>query len=173
MKIVKKMPVAMDWNLFKEAITNGQLSVGDEIELDDGTVWRVLDTMDDGVLIWQHTGSDEPVRFNENGSNVYEGSDIQKYLQGDFRKIVPAELLEMMDGDFFLLSMEEIKKYLPTEAERVATDKNGDTVTWWTRSAYRGYAYVAWLVTAAGYASGNGACNASRARPACKILKSK
>ena len=173
MRIVKKMPIAMGWSLFKEAITNGQLSAGDELELDDGSKWRVLDVMDDGVLIWQHTGSDKPVCFNENGSNVYEGSDIQRYLQGDFRMSVPAELLEMVDGDFFLLSIEEIEKYIPTEAERVATDKNGDTVAWWTRSAYRGIAAIAWYVYAAGYANTNTACHAHRARPACKILKSK
>ena len=54
---------------------------GDEITT-GGCMWRVLDVQEDRVLIWKHTGVEDHV-FNDNSSNVYEGSGIQKYLQAE------------------------------------------------------------------------------------------
>ena len=71
--------------------------------------------------------------FNENWSNVYEGSDIQKYLQTDFKETMPEELREF---DYFLLSLDDIQKYLPREIDRICCDSKGETDWWWTFTPY-------------------------------------
>lgn len=150
MKIVKKMPIATDWDLLKEAIRNGQLSTGDEIELDDGSRWRVLDVQARRVLIWKYSGNGVCHIFNENTSNTYEGSDIQKYLKGDFKKTAPQELVEMADDDFFLLSKEELERYMPRTVDRITTNEYGVTMWWWTRSESRDRAGGVWVTEPGG-----------------------
>ena len=119
----------------KDLISGGLMKPGDEITT-GGCMWRVLDVQEDRVLIWKHTGVEDHV-FNDNNSNVYEGSDIQKYLQAEFRETVPEELLSMVDDKgFFLLTLEQIRKYLPKEIDRIAEDADGYTTWWWTSTPY-------------------------------------
>jgi len=113
---------------------------GDEITT-GGCMWRVLDVQEDRVLIWKHTGVEGHV-FNDNNSNVYEGSDIQKYLQAEFRETVPEELLSLVDDKgFFLLTLEQIRKYLPKGIDRIAEDADGYTTWWWTSTPGVGGGY--------------------------------
>ena len=115
----------------KDLIRGGLMKPGDEITT-GGCMWRVLDVQKDRALIWKHTGVEDHV-FNDNNSNVYEGSDIQKYLQAEFRETVPEELLSLVDDKgFFLLTLEQIRKYLPKEIDRIAEDADGYTTWWWT-----------------------------------------
>ena len=110
---------------------------GDEITT-GGCRWKVLDVQDGRVLIWKFTGVEDHV-FNNSGSNVYEGSDIQKFLQAGFREDLPEELLELVSEEgFFLLTIEQIRKYLPNEIDRIAADPDGDTTWWWTASPHVG-----------------------------------
>lgn len=170
MKIIKKTELQIDWNQIKGLIKDRAFTPGDEIEI-DGCLWRVLDVEDNGILIWKHTGIEEFSVFNRNGSNEYEGSDLQKFLQGEYKDKLPAEMQELMaEGGPFALSMEEIGKYLPTEGERIAVDNYGDTISYWTRSAYRGSGGSAWNVYSAGFANYSIAAFASRCAPACKLL---
>ena len=153
---------------------------GDEITT-GGCMWRVLDVQEDRVLIWKHTGVEDHV-FNDNNSNVYEGSDIQKYLQAEFRETVPEELLSLVDDKgFFLLTLEQIRKYLPKEIDRVtsivhdfskeidriAEDADGYTTWWWTSTPYvGGGGYVRYIFTS-GYVSFNNAYISTGVAPAC------
>lgn len=170
MKVIKRAALETNWNEIKGMIQAGAFTPGDEIEI-DGCLWRVLDVEDNGILIWKHTGIEEFSVFNRNGSNEYEGSDLQKFLQGEYKDKLPTEMQELMaEGGPFALSMEEIGEYLPTEGERIAVDNDGDTISYWTRSANRGYGHGAWYVYSAGYAYGGTATTAIRCAPACKLL---
>lgn len=143
------------------------IATGDELMI-DGSLWRVLRIKDGKALIWKHTGLDQESVFNENNSNVYEGSDLEKAMKA---LPVPEELNGLItEGGFFALSIEEIKELLPTENDRVAIDKEGNTVWWWTRSALRSYGYYACYVSPSGYVYGSGAAYPSLAlAPACEI----
>ena len=150
----------------KDLISGGLMKPGDEIT-SGGCMWRVLDVQEDRVLIWKHTGVEDHV-FNDNNSNVYEGSDIQKYLQAGFRETVPEELLSLVDDKgFFLLTLEQIRKYLPKEIDRIAEDADGYTTWWWTSTPYVGYGgYVRYIFTS-GYVSFNNAYISTGVAPAC------
>lgn len=170
MKIIKKTELQTDWTGIKGLIKDRAFTPGDEIEI-NGCLWRVLDVEDNGILIWKHTGIEEFSVFNRNGSNEYEGSDLQKFLQGEYKDKLPTEMQELMaEGSPFALSMEEIGEYLPTEGERIAVDNDGDTIYYWTRSATRGSGYYAWYVYSTGHAYVSNAAHANRCAPACKLL---
>ena len=143
------------------------IATGDELMI-DGSLWRVLRIKDGKALIWKHTGLDQESVFNENNSNVYEGSDLEKAMKA---LPVPEELNGLItEGGFFALSIEEIKELLPTENDRVAIDKEGNTVWWWTRSAGRSSGYHAWHVSPSGGVYSNSAATYSfTLAPACEI----
>ena len=139
---------------------------GDEITT-GGCMWRVLDVQEDRVLIWKHTGVEDHV-FNDNNSNVYEGSDIQKYLQAEFRKTVPEELLSLVDDKgFFLLTLEQIRKYLPKEIDRIAEDADGYTTWWWTSTPSVGGGNLVRYISTSGYVNNSLANSSHGVAPAC------
>lgn len=143
------------------------IATGDELMI-DGSLWRVLRIKDGKALIWKHTGLDQESVFNENNSNVYEGSDLEKAMKA---LPVPEELNGLItEGGFFALSIEEIKELLPTENDRVAIDKEGNTVWWWTRSAFRSGGGNAWRVSPSGSVYYYSAAHYSfTLAPACEI----
>lgn len=151
----------------KEMLRANILYPGDELKI-DGALWRILKAGEKKALIWKHTGLDTETVFNWNGSNEYEGSDLQKVMQ---KMEIPGELKDLITKDgFFALSKEEIEELLPTEYDRIATDGDGNTVWWWTRSASRGYGHNAWYVFPSGYVGSSGAAYYSfTAAPACEI----
>lgn len=133
----------------KDLIRGGLMKPGDEITT-GGCMWRVLDVQEDRVLIWKHTGVEDHV-FNDNNSNNYKGSDIQKYLQAEFRETVPEELLSLVDDKgFFLLTLEQIRKYLPKEIDRIAEDADGYTTWWWTSTPTVGDGHYVRVITTSG-----------------------
>ena len=114
-------------------VEQNQLMVGDRIIIADAE-WRVLDIQDGKALIWKSTKIEDHV-FNENGSNVYEGSDIQRYLQEDFPETMPVDIIDdVTEEGFFLLTVEQIRKYMPNELDRIATDEDDRTTWYWTAS---------------------------------------
>ena len=143
------------------------IATGDELMI-DGALWRALRIKDGKALIWKHTGLDQETVFNENNSNVYEGSDLQNAMKA---LPIPEELRDLITEEgFFALSIEEIRELLPTENDRIAIDKEGNTVWWWTRSANRGYGCYVWNVTPSGLVSNFGAAHYSfTLAPACEI----
>lgn len=151
------------------AAKNGVVSVGDRIRIEE-CEWKILEITPDSALLWKCAGPGDNMPINKNGSNEYEGSDMQKYLREEFPLTVPEELREVVTEEgFFLLSLEEIKKYMPRPADRVFVNEDGETDWWWTRSAYRGYAYNTWYVNAGGYVNSYYASYAYRCAPACRI----
>ena len=139
---------------------------GDEITT-GGCMWRVLDVQEDRVLIWKHTGVEDHV-FNDNNSNVYEGSDIQKYLQAEFRETVPEELLSLVDDKgFFLLTLEQIRKYLPKEINCIAEDADGYTTWWWTSTPTVGSGGSVRFINTSGGVLNLTAINSGGVAPAC------
>ena len=147
----------------------GVVSVGDRILIGD-CEWKVLEVTDKTMMIWKCEGPAAELPINKSGSNEYEGSDMQKYLREEFPQTVPEELREAVtDEGFFLLSKEEVEKYMPREIDRIYADEDGDTRWWWTRSAYRGLASFTWSVYAGGNVSNNYAYYALRCVPACRI----
>lgn len=144
------------------------LMVGDKIQIAD-SLWKVLDIQDDKALIWKCTNITDHV-FNKNGSNKYEGSDIQRYLQVDFPETMTVEILEDVTKEgFFLLTEEQIRKYMPQELDRIATDEDGCTTWYWTASPSVGLGYSVRIVNPDGYILSNLATNSLGVAPACWI----
>ena len=154
---------------FLNAAKNGVVSVGDRILIGD-CEWKVLEVTDKTMMIWKCEGPAEELPINKSGSNVYEGSDMQKYLREEFPQTVQEELREVVTEEgFFLLSLEEIKKYMPRPADRVFVNEDGETDWWWTRSANRGSAHSTWSVSTGGTVHSYLAYYALRCAPACII----
>lgn len=144
------------------------------------------------ITIQAHTLFEERAFNNtDKGSetNIWETSDIRAYLNSEeyaarFADLIPYLQKVYKDNadrnpteeTFFLLSLDEYKEdktpypfYKGGEINRVKADENGETDWHWTRSASRGNAYNAWLVSAGGYAYSNNARDAIRFAPACVI----
>ena len=109
------------------------------------------------MTLWARNLLFESMPFSASGSNKWEDSDIRHFLNNKefVERFEPSfrKLLSMVYKDngedpetfdvFFLLSKEELEggyEFIKTEADRVKTDKDGETDWHWTRSAYRGYA---------------------------------
>ena len=170
MKITKTRETQMTWDQIREAIGSGTLEQGYRINI-EGCDWKVLakaTSKTGGVaLIWKCTGLKDHV-FNESGSNVYDGSDIQKYLQNEFREDLPEEMLQMVsDEGFFLLKEEEICEYMPREIDRIATDEDDCTTWYWTASPNVGNGYYVRYISPAGSVSYCSADYSLGVAPAC------
>ena len=145
-----------------------ELMVGDRIQIADAE-WKVLDIKDGKALIWKCTKIADHV-FNKNGSNVYEGSDIQRYLQEDFPETMTVEIMEdVTEEGFFLLTVEQIRKYMPKELDRIATDENDQTTWYWTASPSVGYGYNGRYIYPAGGVYNHSAHDSYGVAPACWI----
>lgn len=170
MKVKVTAAMDMEWDDLFENARNGGVLAGDRITI-RGCDWKILDVRDDGsMLIWQCTGLRHEMPFNRNGSNVYEGSDVQRFLREEFPKEIPTDMLEhVTEEGFFLLSKDDVLKYMPDEKDRIATDDENRTTWWWTSSAHRGSASYTWYVSAAGTVYSNRATYAVRLAPACVI----
>lgn len=144
------------------------LQVGDRITLGDAE-WKVLDIQDGKALIWKSTKITDHV-FNENGSNVYEGSDIQRYLQEDFPETMPVDIIDdVTEEGFFLLTVEQIRKYMPNEIDRIATDEEDQTTWYWTASPYVGSGSYVRYINPAGNVYSSNANKSTGVAPACWI----
>lgn len=145
-----------------------ELMVGDRIQIADAE-WKVLDIKDGKALIWKCTKITDHV-FNKNGSNVYEGSDIQRYLQEDFPETMTVEIMEdVTEEGFFLLTVEQILQYMPNEIDRIATDEEDLTTWYWTASPNVGGGNNVRVIYPAGNVSNNSANNSGGVAPACWI----
>ena len=146
-----------------------QLQAGDKLQITDAE-WKVLEVRDGKALIWKCTNIKDHI-FNENNSNIYEGPDIQKYLQTDFKDEFHSHgLLDIVTDDgFFLLTVDQIKKYMPKEIDRIATDEDGYTTWYWTASPDVGGAHYVRGINPAGYVNYYDAGNSYGVAPACWI----
>ena len=149
-----------------------QLQAGDKLQIAEAE-WKVLEVKDGKALIWKCTKIKDHV-FNENNGNVYEGSDLQKYVQGDFKETIPMDILEKVtDEGFFLLTVDQIRKYMPNEIDRIATDEDDQTTWYWTASPHIGNGYNVRNIIPSGNVIYYGADSSFGVAPACWInLKS-
>lgn len=154
---------------FIKAVKNGAAAAGDRIRIEE-CEWKILEITPDSVLLWKCAGPSDDMQINANGNNEYEGSDMQKYLIEEFPLTVPQELREAVTYEgFFLLSKEEVEKYMPREIDRIYADEDGKTRFWWTRSTFHDLAHYVWSVYAGGYVGYYYAYTALRCAPACRI----
>ena len=145
-----------------------ELMIGDKITIKDSQ-WKVLDIQDGRALIWKCTNIKEHV-FNEDGSNIYEGSDIQKYLQSEFWEDLPDEMIKVLGEEgFFLLTTDQIREYMPKELDRIVTDEEGYTTWYWTATPYVGYGSYVRYVCPSGYVYYCDAGSSYGVAPACWI----
>ena len=149
-------------------VNKDQLMVGDKIQIGKD-IWKVLDIKDGKALIWK-TNNIRDFVFNENGSNRYEGSDIQKYLKHEFPYTVPKTLLEdVTEEGFFLLTLDQVKKYMPKEIDRIGTNEYDQTTWWWTSTPYVGVGNYVRYVIPAGSVVSYSAYYSYGVAPACWI----
>ena len=126
--------------------------------------------------VYNSTGNDwksSEMREYLNSTAFFErfGEDLRPYLVPVIKDVDDEESTELV----FLLSKEEFEEettpypYYKKEINRVKADENGCTDFHITRSAYRGYGYITWYVSASGGVSNYFACYAWRCAPACVI----
>lgn len=169
MNYTVKIKGTTTWEQVQKTIAKQTANVGDELEI-NGCKWRILDVQEDRILIWKFTGIEDRV-FNKGGSNTYEGSHIQKYLQDEFKKDLPDEMLQMVSAEgFFLLTMEQIEKYMPTEMDRIAADADGCTTWWWTASPNVGSGHSVRYVNTDGHINSKYANSSNGVAPACWLI---
>ena len=149
-------------------VEKNQLQAGDKLQIADAE-WKVLEVKDGKALIWKCTKITNHV-FNDNNSNIYEGSDIQKYLQNKFPETIPLEVMEdVTEEGFFLLTEEQIRKYMPNEIDRIATDEENYTTWYWTASPYVGHGYTVRYIGPTGFVYYNNATSSFGVAPACVV----
>lgn len=145
------------------------LQVGDIFQVDEIN-FIVIDRDGNNAVIQQYDHVKEHV-FNDDNTNKYEGSDLQKYVLGEYKEQFSKEFLQRVDGDFFILSMEDFEKYpfLNNKFNRIRLDEEGDPTWWWTASPTVGYGYGVRYIYPAGSISYNTARNSYGVAPACRI----
>lgn len=145
------------------------LQIGDIFHVDEIN-FIVIDRDGNNAVIQQYDHVKEHV-FNDDNTNKYEGSDLQKYVLGEYKEQLSKEFLQRIDGDFFILSMEDFEKYpfLNNKFNRIRLDEEGDPIWWWTASPIVGYgSYVRYVYTD-GIISSDPASSSYGVAPACRI----
>lgn len=169
MNYTVKIKGTTTWEQVQKIIAKQTANVGDELEI-NGCKWRILDVQEDRILIWKFTGIEDHV-FNEDGSNTYDGSNIQRFLQDEFKRDLPDEMLQMVGPEgFFLLTMDQVMQYMPTQMDRIAADADGCTTWWWTASPNVGYGSYVRVIYPAGYVSNGSAYSSYGVAPACWLI---
>lgn len=145
------------------------LQVGDIFQVDEIN-FIVIDRDGNNAVIQQYDHVKEHV-FNDDNTNKYEGSDLQKYVLGEYKEQFSKEFIQRIDGDFFILSMEDFKKYpfLNSKFNRIRLDEEGDPTWWWTATPYVGTGNIVRYVNTDGYVISYVAINSYGVAPACRI----
>ena len=71
------------------------------------------------------------------------------------------------DEGFFLLTLEQIRKYLPKEIDRIAEDADGYTTWWWTSTPSVGGGSSVRYINTSGYVYDLNAGSSYGVAPAC------
>jgi len=141
-ELISKISGQVTPGTIMEMLRKGLLNEGAVLEFGK-EAWKVLevDTINKAALLFRIRGERSEVHFNRNGSNMYAGSDIQEYLEDVFFETLPEELkiLAMEVPGCFLLSTDEVLRYMPKEIDRIVCDEHGNTSRWWTRTPVKDY----------------------------------
>ncbi|MCL2056191.1 MAG: DUF6273 domain-containing protein [Oscillospiraceae bacterium] len=132
------------------------VNVGDIIPF-GGYDWLVLAVRDGKVLLISRDIL-EKRRFDGSG-NIWAGSELYKYLNGElfsgFSDGDKSRVYHSSEGNVFLLSVDEARKYFEDDENRMAVC-NGEFSWWWLRSPafdsdLAAYVYVDGSVCIYGY----------------------
>lgn len=199
-------PISLKW--IQEVVRLGRardyFSEGDTIDIEfDGEVTQhdiigidaeklVDKSLEHSITIQMHDLMMEERPFSttgDYGSNVWETSELRKYLQSEefrerYKKLVPylAKVVKENNSGydtedlFFLLSVDEVDpKKTPYEYYKDVTNRqkknaDGEAEYHRLRSASRGSLYGPWCVSSSGYVgAGHYAITTARCAPACTI----
>ena len=146
-----------------QQVETDSLQEGDLLTI-DGVQWIVIEADGEDITVQQYDHIDDHV-FNDDGSNKYEGSDIQKYLK-EYRKRFKSKAL----GEFYILPMEAYEDgFLSDSRNRIRFNDNGYSTYYWTASPYVGFGSNVRNVNPSGYVSYGGANYSYGVAPACKL----
>ncbi|MBR3243728.1 MAG: hypothetical protein IKF90_13710 [Parasporobacterium sp.] len=160
-------------NLFGESP-----KVGDRVTV-NGITFVLIKVIDDGRVVIQQYDNIEDHVFNENNSNVYEDSDLERYVKEEYPKQFPKEFLSHVEGDFHILSADAYdpdKTEYPFYKDRrnlTKYDKDGYAISYWTSTPYVGVGCLVRYVYPSGLIDISGAYGSNGVAPACVLnLKS-
>lgn len=120
-----------------------KLKIGDRLQVENSE-WRVLDIQDEKALIWKTTNCERGIFDAE--STDYNKSNIKGYLEEIYTFKLPSIIKNCMIGNIFLLSIDELMKYLPNKTDRLVTNTNGKIVFYWTASPSQYYPDSVWCI---------------------------
>ena len=144
------------------------LQVGDLIS-DNGIQFIVISREGEQAIIQQYDHVEDYV-FNKDGSNVYKGSDLQKYVQNEYRKQFSEDFLKHC-GEFYILTKEMFyeNEFLGIPKNRIRYDSNGYGTWYWTASPLVGDGSNVRIISPYGNVSNYGAGSSNGVAPACVV----
>ena len=126
--------------------------------------WIVIKADAEDITVQQYDHIEDHV-FNDDGSNKYEGSDLQEFLK-EYRKRFKSKAL----GELYILPMEAYEDgFLSDPRNRIRFNDNGYGTYYWTASPYVGIGYYVRYVNTSGIVNGNIASSSYGVAPACKL----
>ncbi len=146
-----------------QKVETDSLQEGDLLTI-DGVQWIVIKADGDDIKVQQYDHIEDHV-FNEDNTNNYEGSDLQKYLE-EYRKKFRSRAL----GEFYILPEDAYENgFLSDPKNRIRFDEDGYATCYWTSTPHVGYgSYVRHILTS-GIVCNNNAHFSLGVAPACKL----
>lgn len=146
-----------------QQVETGSLQEGDLLTI-DGVQWIVLKAEGEDITVQQYDHIEDHV-FNEDGSNKYDGSDLQEFLK-EYRKRFKSKAL----GEFYILPVEAYEEgFLSDPRNRIRFDEYGYAVWYWTASPYVGFGYIVRVIYTSGNVFNYSASSSYGVAPACKL----
>ena len=146
-----------------QQVETDSLQEGDLLTI-DGVQWIVIKADGEDITVQQYDHIEDHV-FNDDGSNKYEGSDLQKFLK-EYRKRFKSKAL----GEFYILPMEAYEDgFLSDPRNRIRFNDNGYSAYYWTASPNVGNGNVVRYILTSGDVGYDYAINSNGVAPACKL----
>ena len=137
-----------------------------------GVVWKVIEVNGTYIRVISKNLVAKMAYAPSAQNGGWQKSNIRSYLNGTFVSQIPAEIrakirrnTSVNNDEVFILSTEYAKKFLPSDAERVAT-LNGVATGWWTRDNDQfAFQYLAGYIKANGQSDEAPVTNEKGVRP--------
>lgn len=107
--------------------------------------------------------------FDIKSSNDYSKSSIKCFLNDEFKRRFNKEFIDKLQGEFFLPSEDEIKKWYPKPEDRIKRYKN-ELYWYWLRTPTASYSHSVRGVNTDGSLNSYVADGARGLAAACKII---
>lgn len=146
-----------------QQVETDSLQEGDLLTI-DGVQWIVIKADGEDITVQQYDHIEDHV-FNDDGSNKYEGSDLQEFLK-EYRKRFKSKAL----GEFYILPMEAYEDgFLSDPRNRIRFNDNGYGTYYWTASPTVGIGNLVRGIFTSGSVVSYGAYISYGVAPACKL----